>query len=172
MLALGIERMGNTTGPAVYPPRAEALRQLGRFDEARADLRRAVETGPNRLATWINAGLLEAAVGDESALADAFERVRRQAAGLVADAAQELHEVAWLDADGLPRASVQGRLLEHMLHMLRGNRATSLITYFRQDGSLRVLMPEGNDLAQFDTADLRVTWSLIERLSPARQPRS
>ena len=169
MLALGIEQMANTTGPAVYPHRAEALRRLGRFDEARADLARAMDSNPTRLGTWINLGLLEAAVGDAPAQARAFAEVRRRAAGLLADAAEEIGEAAWVDGDALPSAAVQRRLLDHMLVMLRGNRATGLITYFRKDGSLHVLSPIDTDLARFDQWDLQTSWSLIELLSPARR---
>ncbi len=52
-LALGIRRMDNTTGPAVYGVRGEALRRLGRLDEAVRDLETAVELAPQRLSAWI-----------------------------------------------------------------------------------------------------------------------
>jgi tetratricopeptide (TPR) repeat protein len=168
VLALGIERMGKTTGAAVYPHRAEALRRLGRWDEARADLERALETSPGRISTWINRGLLEAEVGDERALAVAFEHLRRRVAGMVADAAAELREPAWLDLDRLPASAAQRRILDHMLTMLRGNRATGIVTYFRADGSLRALTPADLDWSHFDASDFRSIWTLIESFSPAR----
>jgi len=166
MLALGVERLENTTGPAVYPHRAEALRRLGRFDAARADLERALDATPRRLSAWINLALLEAAVGDAPALGRAFEQVRQRAAGLMADAAEDIGEAAWLDGDAVPSAAVQRRLLERMLVMLRGNRATGLVTYFRTDGSLHVLSPINTELARFDKWDLQTSWSLIKMLAP------
>jgi tetratricopeptide (TPR) repeat protein len=169
VLALGVERMGNTTGAAVYPHRAEALRLLGRFDEARADLRRALETSAGRISAWINLGLLEADIGNENALAAAFEHVRRRAAGLVADASEEIREPAWLDQDGLPAATAQRRILERTLAMLRGNRATGIVTYFRADESPRVLTPADLELSRYDDSDLRSVWALIEDLSPGRR---
>ena len=168
-LAFGIKRMHDTVGPAVYPYRAEALRRLGRLDEARLDLQRAIETSPRRLSAWINLGLLEAARGDEGALGTAFERVRGWATGFMADAAAEIHEVAWLDGDALPGATVQRRLLEHMLLMMRGNRASGLVTYFCADGSLHVTARIGSDPNRFDASDLRASWSLIEAYSPAQR---
>jgi hypothetical protein len=161
--------MDNSTGPAVYPHRAEALRRLGRLDEARGELERAMETSPGRLSTWINSGLLEAAVGDEPALERIFASIRRRAAGLVTDAAEEIRAAAWLDGDASPSPAVQSQILERMLTMMRGNRGSGLVTYFRADGTLHVLVPEDTDPTRFDESDLRASWSLIERLSPARR---
>jgi len=169
VLALGIERMAGTVGPAVYPHRGEALRHLRRYEEARADLDLALATSPRRLSTWINLALLEAAVGDEAALTRAFEHVRRHASGLIVDAAEEIGETAWHDGDRLPSFVAQRRLLEHALVMLRGNRATGLVTYFRADGALQVCSPIDTDLARYDRWDLETSWSLIEMLSPARR---
>ena len=56
-------------------------------------------------------------------------RLRRQAPGLVADA-----------GEGLPEASPTA-LLEVMLVLLRGNRASACVTYFTRDGQLRAVAP-------------------------------
>ncbi|HEY0301290.1 MAG TPA: hypothetical protein VGC36_08165, partial [Rhizomicrobium sp.] len=166
LLARGIERMDGTVGAAVYPVRAEALRRLGRLADARADLALALETNRGRLASWINLALLEAAVGDAAAQSAAFLEVRRRAAGLIADAAQALGVDAWLDDDATPDVVMQRRLLEHALLMLRGNRGSGVITYFRADGSLHALSPIDTDLARYDRFDLETSWSLLAMLAP------
>lgn len=127
-LQRGIDRAG-TPGPTAYAYRGEAYRGLGRLDLARADLEHAVNSHPLRIGAWVNLGLVQAAQGDEAGLQATLARLRRQAPGLVADA-----------REGLPDASPTA-LLDAMLVLLRGNRASACVTYFTRDGRLRAVAP-------------------------------
>ncbi|MFT3713018.1 MAG: tetratricopeptide repeat protein [Archangium sp.] len=114
--AEGVETMGNSTGPAVFVYRGEVLRQLGRLDEARADLEQAVKLSPRRLGATLNLALVD---DDPRLQAVVFDR----APGLISDATYELREAG-------VAAPSRRAILERALLMMRGNRSTSLITYW------------------------------------------
>lgn len=135
-LAEGIVQAG-APGPTTFVYRGEALRCLGRPAEARADLMTSVRRNPGRIGAWVNLALLDASEGDLEAVRATFAGLRRRAPGFVSDAAEALSvdPSAPLDLDGLVR------LMEQMLTMLRGNRASSCVTYFTRDGRLRAVPP-------------------------------
>lgn len=124
VLAEGVARAGGE-GPTTYVYRGEALRCLGRVDEARRDLTHSVTTAPGRVGAWVNLALLEHDAGDAGACARALDGLRRRAPGFVRDAGEG--EV--------------GEVLRRMLAMLRGNRGASCVTYFTRDGVLRSVRP-------------------------------
>jgi tetratricopeptide (TPR) repeat protein len=135
-LAEGIVQAG-APGPTTFVYRGEALRCLGRADEARADLTVSVRKNPGRIGAWVNLGLLDVSAGDDTGVRRTFAVLRRRAPGFVADAAQALD----LDpAADLGTADI-ARFLAEMLTMLRGNRASSCVTYFTRDGRLRAVPP-------------------------------
>ncbi len=163
VLRLGVRRMWNTTGPAVYAYRGEALRQLGRLDEAASEIRRSLEFAPRRVSAWINLALVHGARGDTGALADCFTKIRSNVSGLVSDAASEEGIDAWRADGTLPTPQDLVRLLDRMLIMVRGNRSSALVTYFRSDGRLRTTVPLATSLD-----GLRVrAWRLLDRIEPA-----
>jgi tetratricopeptide (TPR) repeat protein len=127
-LQRGIDRAG-TPGPTAYAYRGEAYRGLGRLDLARSDLEHAVNTHPLRIGAWVNLGLVQAAQGDEVGLSATLAQLSRRAPGLVADAGEGLSDA--------PSTA----LLEAMLTLLRGNRASACVTYFTRDGRLRAVAP-------------------------------
>lgn len=107
--------VGGGPGPTMWVYRAEALRRLGRVDEAVADLRRALVTSPNRLGTWINLGLAEA------------ERGRPEVAeALLADLREQVLDLGPLPAPAVPA-------LEALLAQLGGNRSSTLVTRVHGD---------------------------------------
>jgi tetratricopeptide (TPR) repeat protein len=122
----GIEIAGGP-GPTAYAYRGEAHRLLGHFEAARADLQHAVDTYPTRIGAWVNLGLLQAETGDASGLETTLATLRKKAPALYADAAEHA-------ADGPP-------LLTEMRSMLRGNRASTCVTYFTRTGLLRTVRP-------------------------------
>lgn len=125
--AEGVRVMGDTSGPAVFVYRGEALRRAGRLDEAREDLRLAVERTPRRLSATLNLALID----DDPALQDVvFDR----APALCADA-----------RDGLVEPTKR-QVLERALELMRGNRSSSLITYWAH-GRMR-LVPNEEGAAQ------------------------
>ncbi len=74
---------------------------------------------------WVNLGLLQRGEGDDAGLARTMEALDRLAPGFVADAGGEGADV-----------------LEEMLVMLRGNRASSCVTYFTRGGRLRTVLTD------------------------------
>jgi tetratricopeptide (TPR) repeat protein len=146
--AEGIEAMGDgKTYPPAFACRGEAYRLLGRFDDARAELRRACELTPPRLSAWADLALVHGALGAHEEQAAVFARLVRLAPALVSHAARELGDDVFIGVvlaapfgeNGvtarLPPAMV-ARVLEHVLVMMRGNRASSLATYFTADGRM------------------------------------
>ncbi len=142
--AEGIRVMHDTEGPVALICRGEAYRLLGRLDEAREQLRRSNAIFTTRLSAWVNLALVHGAAGDGSEQRTVMRHVLQAAPTLVSAAAAELgddvleHVVvarAWL-APGPPDPLLD-RVLRHMLVMMRGNRASGLITWFTRDGILR-----------------------------------
>lgn len=117
--AEGVRVMGDTSGPAVFIYRGEVLRRMGRLEEARADLELAVRRSPRRLSATINLAL----ISDEAKYAEVvFDR----APALMSDARR-----------GLERPTTR-QVLERALELMRGNRSTSLITYWAR-GRMRLV---------------------------------
>lgn len=139
--AHGVRTMGHTEGPAVHVHRGEALRRLGRHDEARVDLERAIELGPTRISAWVDLALVHAATGRREAFDEAWRHLEVAAPGLLSDASRELEVVLWGDPGEVPSLDERQRVLEHALAMMRGNRSTSCATYFTREGRLRHVQP-------------------------------
>lgn len=138
--AKGVEVMGGY-GPSHYVYRAEALRRLGRLDEARADLEHAVEINPTRLGAWVTLALLTAEQGDDARFGAVIEHVVPRAAGLLARAAEELGVdlgVLWPDPGGHREHGALRPVLARAHAMMRGNRSSSCLTWFTGDGELRL----------------------------------
>lgn len=137
LCARSVEVIGDE-GPPIFAHRGEALRRVGRTDEARAQLRRACELSPSRLSGRLNLALADGDAGDLAGEAAGYAWLRDQAPGLVGDAAHRLgHDVDWLADAPLPR-DMQRALLEEMLVMMRGNRATSFATWLSPAGLIRI----------------------------------
>ncbi|MBL8976108.1 MAG: hypothetical protein JNK56_36225, partial [Myxococcales bacterium] len=86
-----------------------------------------------------------------------FERLRERCPGLVSDAARSAAIVAWPDAGGHVPAGQQEAVLVRALALLRGNRSASLVTYFTDEGQLRVAQdgaPAGGGPHVHDDRDL------------------
>jgi tetratricopeptide (TPR) repeat protein len=163
--AHGVEVMRNSEGPAIHVFRGEALRRLGRLDQAIAELERAVSTHPARASAVINLALAYAAAGQHEQARALWQRLaHQQACGLISDAARELGEgrplarQAWLiepepiaasaqarqivgDRDWQPTLEVIVAVLERALQMMGGNRSSALLTYWTSDGRLRFVQP-------------------------------
>ncbi len=97
--------------------RGEALRRLGRLEEARAELELSVAASPRRLGAWLNLALARKALGDGNGAGEIAAKLRAGAAPLM-------------------RAS-RGSL-ERALALMRGNRSSWLHSYV-QDGRLKIL---------------------------------
>jgi tetratricopeptide (TPR) repeat protein len=129
-------------GRTQFAYRGEAHRRLGDRVRALADLDKAIELTPTRLSAWINLALVDR---EPTVLATTFREVARQAPGLVDDASSELGLDARNTAED-PSALVQ--LFEHVLGMMRGNRASSFVTYFTKANQLRFVPPPGSEEAK------------------------
>jgi tetratricopeptide (TPR) repeat protein len=136
--ARGVEIMGSE-GPSVFIYRGEALRKLGRLDEAIADLERALAARPTRLSTRINRALAAGASGRLDDLRRAFDDICTQAPGLVSDAAREAGVEVWGNGDVLPATARLAAALEQTLAMMGGNRSSTCVTYFTREGRMRLV---------------------------------
>lgn len=142
--AHGVEVMYGTEGPAVFVYRGEALRCLGRLSEARQDLERALAISDKRLGAWLNLGLVLLAEGDGAGAQRIWERLCREASGLLSDAATELGITIWGDPGEVATPEEQRRVLDRALVMMRGNRSTGLTTYITASGRLRFVQPSSD----------------------------
>lgn len=156
--AHGIRVMDNSEGPVAMICRGEAYRLLGRLDEARDQLERSNAQHATRVSGWINLALVHSAAGDGAAQRTVMQRIVRMAPSLVSEAAAELGDEvferlvlarAWT-ADGPPDDTID-RVLRHTLTMMRGNRASGLITWFTAAGQLRHV-PRHQGGGRFDPA--------------------
>jgi len=105
-------------GPTAWIYLGEARRRLGQLDAAEETLGMALHTSRGRLSTWMNLALVAAARGEEG---------------------PALEVAAWIDAqvgDMLPAGSPIDRL-EAGLTRMRGNRSSSMITWFDDRDRLR-----------------------------------
>lgn len=164
----GVAVMGST-GPAVYAYRGEAYLRLGRLDEAVEELERAVSLSPSRLGAWIALSVAKSRRGDAD-----VERLHTEllawAPGLVSDAAREVGVVPW-PRRGAPDRAAVSRALEHALTLLRGNRGSTLYSYFTGDGRLRFVESRRDDAGRVrdahahDASDLALFDQLLARAS-------
>lgn len=156
--ARGVAVMRDSEGPAIWVFRGEAMRRLGRLDEAIAELERAVEFHPARASAVINLALALAVRGESERVHALWRRLAfEQACGLMSDAARELADGTPLATgarfgarlgDAVPCPAVPaarelftGRdtpppielivtVLERALAMMGGNRSSGLLTYW------------------------------------------
>jgi tetratricopeptide (TPR) repeat protein len=118
-------------GPTLFAYRGEAHLRLGTTELARADLDTALREKPQRLSAWILRALLSLHEGAHHPAKVVCAVVRARLPGL------------WLDAtaaaglDPLQLDPPQERL-EALLTCLRGNRSSTMITWFDRDEHLRV----------------------------------
>lgn len=146
--ARGVAVMHGTEGPAVCGVRGEALRLLGRIDEAKHDLEQSVRLNPTRLASVINLALVR---GDGDAT---LSWLRARAPGL-------MHDVAVAENVDVEDLDARAALLR-ALALFRGNRSSSCQTYFNAAGSLR-LVPSASNVHAYDEDDLQRATALLQR---------
>lgn len=168
--ARGVRAMNNSEGPAVFVHRGEALRRLGRLEEAEADLARAVALHGSRVGAWVNLGLLRLAEGDAAGAAAIAATVFELAPGLVSDAAREAGVELFGDAGMAADEGTLGRALERALSMMRGNRGSTCVTYLTREGALRFGRhsgPGADPLHAKDREELSWAAELLRRASSA-----
>lgn len=178
VLAEGV-RLSGAPGPTTYIYRGEALRRLGRHEEAVEDLEFIARQTPTRFSAWINLALSRAALGDSDFGAAVIDRLAEQAAGLLADGGRETGIDVNRPGAAVPVEERQ-RLFEHLLVMMRGNRGSSALTWLTRDGKLRVVPPVPLVQRQSDAADLERIEEQLQQLrarierggAPRRRPAS
>ena len=146
-----------TPGPTMYAYRGEAHRVVGNLAAAREDLARSVEQAPSRIGASVNLALVAGAEGDRDEERAIAERLLADAPGLLADASRAIGVASDTREPAATRA-----LLEKLLDMLRGNRSSTCVTYFTDEGRLRAVSPQGRDLPHHEADDRRL---LRERLA-------
>ena len=163
--ARGVEVMSGTEGPAVFVYRGEALRCLGRLSEARQDLERALAISDKRLGAWVNLGLVLLEEEDHAGAQRVWERLCRDASGLLSDAARELGVTIWGDPGEEVALEEQRRVLDRALAMMRGNRSTGLTTYITSSGRMRFVQPCSDPRDLPHVGDLGVLRRAVRDLS-------
>jgi len=170
----GVRIMGDTTGPAVYMARGEALLRLGRHSEALTELERAVALSPGRLAAHLALALVHHAQGAApDTLAPRHRALLTRAPALFSDAAHALGQPLLQRRDRPPKPALMHALLEQALRMMQGNRSASLVTYLGPGGALRFVASVDDDHPRRhahsgDPDDLQRVRALLVRAAAAR----
>jgi tetratricopeptide (TPR) repeat protein len=160
MCARGYEAMGNTDTPFEQAVRGEALRLLGRLDDARAKLEIAVAAAPRRLSTHVNLGLLHAEAGRPHEMEERFRHVAEHAPALLVAAAADCGVDLWRAEPGLPPWAgldhdERARILAAVLSRMHGNRSASCLTWLNADGVIRTVDGPIPDVAARHLEDAR-----------------
>jgi tetratricopeptide (TPR) repeat protein len=112
-------------------------RRVGDLDSAIADLREALAAKGSRVGARIELCLALRARGDGAEAATEAARVYSEAAPILVSAADDAH-LDWRREAALLLSS---SALESALVSMRGNRSSSVVTWFDAEGELRILEP-------------------------------
>lgn len=112
-------------GRTMFTYRGEAHRALGRLSEALADFEEALRLDPRRLSARINLAITKALLRKRPDDRDAVAAVRDLPPGLASEAI------------AAARSKDPVAVLSMSLELMRGNRSTSLVTYFDREGRIR-----------------------------------
>lgn len=134
--AEGIRAMDGSVGGSVHVHRGEALRLLGRYDEAKTALLRALQLHPARISASLNLALVADATGDEELATSMTQRIVAQAPGLWSDARRQVADEHAADEQAAPTTT---RVLREALSMLGANRSSTCMSYVAEtpDGQRR-----------------------------------
>ncbi len=163
--ARSFERTGRT-GPTLFAIRGEAHFRVGDLESARADLERACRERPTRVGAFVTLALVQIARGNGVEAEKTLAILRSRARCLFHDAARE----SGVDPPTLTAESPALELvLERALHLLRGNRSSSLVTYFTETGEMRfVPLDEESWGERIDAREISQLRLAVERLTGLR----
>lgn len=169
----GVKKMDNTYGPAVYSHDADALRLLGRHEEALSNYDRSLELSPKRISSRIGRALSLAALGHDERFDAELGDLAETAPVLLSDAARELGTTLWGDSNEIVATRLEAvAILEHCLEMFRGNRSSTCQLYFTNEGKLRAVEhfgPHTRSLHALDDEDIQIATNILLRaIAPGR----
>lgn len=118
-------------GPTLFAYRGEAHLRLGQLALARADLDIALRDKPQRISAWVLRALLALDEGSSHPAKVVCAVIRARLPGLWLDACAQ----AGLDPQALEPARER---LEALLTAIRGNRSSTMITWFDREDRLRI----------------------------------
>jgi tetratricopeptide (TPR) repeat protein len=174
MCARGYAALSNTDTPFEHGVRGEALRVLGRLDEAARELGVDLAANPRRLSTHVNLGLVHAATGRSSELGERFRHTAAQAPALLVAAAADAGVGLWRADPGLPPWSgldddERTRVLAAVLSRMHANRSASCITWLNDE---RVIRTVDGPLVGVSNWHLQNAVRLIQPRAPSSPQRS
>ena len=135
-------RCGRLRGATVTVYRGECHRRMGAWEAATRDLEEAVATKPTRIGAWINLSLTHLGAGRQADADETCARVLQDAPYLLRAAAKSLGTALWQDAGEAGNIGLAARfapILEEALVIMRGNRASSVTTFFDPEGRFRAV---------------------------------
>jgi hypothetical protein len=109
--------------------------------------------------------LAEGDAGGADAQASGYRWLRAQAPGLASDAGFDLGIREWADDEALSRDAIRA-LLERMLLLMRGNRASSFTTWVSHGGFVRIARADlrGHFALERLGGEAPKRWAILRRL--------
>jgi tetratricopeptide (TPR) repeat protein len=145
-------------GPTLYAYRGEALWLCGDLEAARTDLEMAVAQRSERVGAWVVLGLVYGALDDQGGLARVLKHLSVAAPSLLSEGARASGLGTWPSSDELNKKD-QVQLLNHVRDLLRGNRASAMVTFFDTEGRWCFVPPRSPwdpDFVESELLDIRV----------------
>ncbi|MCB9589066.1 MAG: hypothetical protein H6718_26875 [Polyangiaceae bacterium] len=121
---------------ATHAYHGEVMYALGQLDRALKSLRHATQVTPSRLGAQLALALAERAAGNSKASRAALDTAKALAPALVVNSLRSL------GYEAEPMAADAGDLAHQCLVSLRGNRSSTLYTFFDTNGELSVIRSE------------------------------
>jgi hypothetical protein len=156
-------------GVTVFAYRGETHLRMGSLALAQSDLETAVAERPERIGAWIALALTYDAKNRPSEAASVWARLRDQAPGLMAEAAELCQLAPWASAEPQDRTDLV-RILKRAHILLRGNRASALVSYFDRDDQIAFVPAKEAFDAQFRVNNLSQSRWILECSSGLRRP--
>jgi tetratricopeptide (TPR) repeat protein len=153
----GVEVSG-VIGPTLYVYRGEARWLKGEHEAARKDLETAVSQRSERVGAWVVLGLVYGALEESDETLRVMGQLQRYAPALLSESARVLELQHW-PPNGPVDVPTALKILNQARTLLRGNRASAMVTYFNGDDDCCFIpsqSPWDSNFVQGELLDIRV----------------